>query len=77
MLSNIEGTAITGIKIPGIVHEFSTITNVREDYLKSLNIKQIVLSGKKEMPSFGYVSVQGPGVITANSIKLMMTTLKL
>jgi DNA-directed RNA polymerase subunit alpha len=70
MLSNIEGTAITGIKIPGIVHEFSTIPNVREDLLEIfLNIKQIVLSGKKETPSFGYVSVQGPGVITANSIK--------
>jgi DNA-directed RNA polymerase subunit alpha len=70
MLSNIEGTAITGIKIPGIVHEFSTIPNVREDLLEIfLNLKQIVLSGKKETPSFGHVSVQGPGVITANLIK--------
>ena len=47
MLSNIEGTAITGIKIPGIVHEFSTIPNVREDLLEIfLNLKQIVLSSK-------------------------------
>jgi len=73
MLSNIEGTAITGIKIPGIVHEFSTIPDVREDLLEIfLNLKQIVLSSKnlkKDTPSFGYVSVQGPGVITANSIK--------
>jgi DNA-directed RNA polymerase subunit alpha len=70
MLSNIEGTAITGIKIPGIVHEFSTIPNVREDLLEIfLNLKQVVLSGKKETPSFGHVSVQGPGVITANLIK--------
>jgi len=73
MLSNIEGTAITGIKIPGIVHEFSTIPDVREDLLEIfLNLKQIVLSSKnlkKDTPSFAYVSVQGPGVITANSIK--------
>ena len=70
MLSNIEGTAITGIKISGIVHEFSTIPNVREDLLEIfLNLKQVVLSGKKETPSFGHVSVQGPGVITANLIK--------
>ena len=32
LLSNLEGTAITGIKIPGIAHEFSTLT-VRENLM--------------------------------------------
>jgi DNA-directed RNA polymerase subunit alpha len=70
LLSNIEGTALTAIKIPGIAHEFSTIPNVREDVLEIfLNLKQIVLSSYKKTPSLGYASIQGPGVITASSIK--------
>jgi DNA-directed RNA polymerase subunit alpha len=70
LLSDIQGTAITGIKIPGIAHEFSTIPNVREDVLEIfLNLKQIVLHSKKQKPIFGTVSIQGPGVITANSIQ--------
>ena len=34
-----------------------------------LNIKQIVLSGEARNTFFGKVSVTGPGVITASSIK--------
>ena len=49
LLSNLEGTAITGIKIPNIAHEFSTIPDVREDVLEIfLNLKQIVLKSKKQ-----------------------------
>jgi len=29
LLSNLQGLAITGVRITGIDHEFSTITNVR------------------------------------------------
>ena len=70
LLSNLEGTAITGIKIPGVAHEFSTIPNVREDVLEIfLNLKQIVLKSEKQTPIFGTVTIDGPGVITASSIK--------
>ena len=70
LLSNLEGTAITGIKIPGVAHEFSTIPNVREDVLEIfLNLKQIVLKTEKQTPIFGNISIDGPGVITASSIK--------
>ena len=70
LLSNLEGTAITGIRIPGVAHEFSTIPNVREDVLEIfLNLKQIVLKSEKQTPIFGTVSINGPGVITASSIK--------
>ena len=70
LLSNLEGTAITGIKIPGVAHEFSTIPNVREDVLEIfLNLKQIVLKSEKQTPIFGTVTIEGPGVITASSIK--------
>lgn len=70
LLSNLEGTAITGIKIPGIAHEFSTIPNVREDVLEIfLNLKQVVLKSENQKPIFGTVTIEGAGVITASSIK--------
>lgn len=42
LLSSLEGYAITGIKISGVDHEFSTITGVVEDVTEIiLNLKQI------------------------------------
>lgn len=42
LLSSLEGYAITGIKIPDVLHEFSTIEGVREDVAEIiLNFKQI------------------------------------
>ena len=40
LLSSLEGYAITGIKIPGVLHEFSTIEGVKED------VSEIILSLK-------------------------------
>ncbi len=51
LLSSLEGYAITGIKIPGILHEFSTIEGVVEDVAEIiLNLKQVRL--KKVGESF-------------------------
>lgn len=42
LLSSLEGYAITGIKVPGVLHEFSTIPGVREDVTEIiLNLKQV------------------------------------
>ncbi len=42
LLSSLEGYAITGIKIPGILHEFSTIEGVVEDVAEIvLNLKMV------------------------------------
>lgn len=41
LLSSLEGYAITGIKIPGVLHEFSTIDGVIED------VSEIILNLKK------------------------------
>jgi DNA-directed RNA polymerase subunit alpha len=44
LLSSIPGIAITGIKIEGVPHEFSTIKGVKEDFTHIiLNLKQIAL----------------------------------
>jgi len=42
LLSSLEGYTITGIKIPGVLHEFSTIEGVKEDVAEIiLNMKQV------------------------------------
>lgn len=42
LLSSLEGYAITGIKIPGVLHEFSTIEGVVEDVSEMiLNLKMV------------------------------------
>jgi len=42
LLSSLEGYAITGLKIPGVLHEFSTIEGVKEDVAEIiLNLKQV------------------------------------
>jgi DNA-directed RNA polymerase subunit alpha len=44
LLSSLEGYAITGIKIPGVLHEFSTIEGVMEDVTEIiLNLKGVRL----------------------------------
>lgn len=44
LLSSLEGYAIISIKIPGVLHEFSTIEGVREDLVEIiLNLKQVRL----------------------------------
>lgn len=69
LLSNLEGTAITAIKIPGASHEFSTISGIREDILEILlNLKQIILKTNEKKQISGKINLRGPGIITASSI---------
>jgi DNA-directed RNA polymerase subunit alpha len=71
LLSDLEGTAITAVKINGIKSEFSVIPGVREDVLELiLNLKQIKFRGLLETPFFASVKVQGPSIITSSSINL-------
>ena len=73
LLGDLEGTAISEVRIAGITHEFSSIPGVREDILEILlNLKGIVLKKKEslnEIPA-GRLKVQGPSVITAGLIQL-------
>ena len=62
LLSNLEGAAITAIKIPGAAHEFGTIPGIREDILEILlNIKQIILKTAEKEPFSGKIIAKGPG----------------
>ena len=71
MLSSLPGTAVSRIKIDGVLHEFSSIPGVKEDVteivmnVKSLSIKNT--SGNEE-PKTAYIDFAGDGIITAADI---------
>ena len=51
LLSSLEGYAVTGIKIPGVQHEFSTLDGIVEDVSEIiLNLKTIRLKSLTENP---------------------------
>jgi len=71
LLSDLGGVAITAVRIAGISHEFSVIPGVREDILEILlNLKGIVFRSDRKSPQFGRLKIQGPAVVTADSIQL-------
>ena len=71
LLNDLGGVAISAVRIAGVSHEFSTIPGVREDILEILlNLKGIVIKSKTQTPEFGRLKIQGPVVVTADSIQL-------
>ena len=71
LLSNLQGIAITGVRINGIDHEFSTIPYVKEDVVDILlNLKQIVFTGTIVEPTLVRLRAQNNGIVTANNIEL-------
>lgn len=71
LLSNLEGTAVTALRIGGVNHEFATIPGVREDALEIiLNMKEIVLKSFTSQPQIGRLVATGPGQVTAAQFDL-------
>ncbi len=71
LLSNLEGAAVTAIRIAGVNHEFATIGGVREDVLEiMLNMKQIVLKTHSNQPLIGRLSSTTAGAVTASQFDL-------
>ena len=70
LLSSIEGTAITSIKIDGIQHEFSAVPGVMEDVPQIiLNIKKLVLKSHFKIPKPIFIDANKKGEVTAKDIK--------
>ena len=70
LLSSLPGAAATSVKIDGVMHEFSTITGVKEDVTELiLNIKNIAVKLFSETPKICYIEAEGPCEITAGDIK--------
>ncbi|MFS8867115.1 DNA-directed RNA polymerase subunit alpha [Synechococcus sp. H65.1] len=71
LLSNLEGTAVTAVRIAGVTHEFSTVPGVREDVMEILlNMKELVLRSSSPEPQVGRLVAQGPGEVTAEKLQL-------
>lgn len=69
MLSSLPGSAITSVKIDGVLHEFSTIEGVAEDILEIiLNLKKVVFKVYDDGPKTVYIQAQGEKEVTAADI---------
>src|SRR5215207_4340014 len=69
LLSSLQGAAVTSIKMDGVLHEFSSLTGVREDVTDIvLNVKQIALRMEGEGPKRLQLSATGPVDVTAGMI---------
>ncbi len=70
LLSSLEGYAVTGIKIPGVQHEFSTLDGIVEDVseiilnLKTIRFKSLIESPEKSI----VVSFNKKGTMTGADI---------
>jgi DNA-directed RNA polymerase subunit alpha len=70
LLSSIEGTAVTKIKINNVNHEFSTIPGVLQDVTDIvLNVKGLTISMDDEGPKTMRLAAEGPGDVTAELIE--------
>jgi DNA-directed RNA polymerase subunit alpha len=69
LLSSIQGSAVTSVKIDGVLHEFSTITGVKEDVTEIvLNLKGIELKMHTYEPQVLRVSAAGECDVKAGDI---------
>jgi DNA-directed RNA polymerase subunit alpha len=69
LLSSLQGSAITAIKVEGVLHEFSTIDGVVEDVTDViLNLKGVLLKMEGYEPSTLILEKEGEGPVTAGDI---------
>lgn len=69
LLSSIEGSAVTSIKVDGAEHEFSTVPGVMESVAEMiLNIKQLVIRSHSKIAKTVYLKFDKKGEITAGDI---------
>ncbi|MBO4900535.1 MAG: DNA-directed RNA polymerase subunit alpha [Lachnospiraceae bacterium] len=72
MLSSLPGSAVSQIKIEGVLHEFSSIEGVKEDVTEIvMNIKGLVIQNNSESnePKVAYIEYEGEGVVTGADIQ--------
>jgi DNA-directed RNA polymerase subunit alpha len=69
LLSSLEGSAVTHVKIQGVQHEISTIPGVVEDVTDIvLNLKSLVVKNASEQPQTIRIDRHEKGVVTAANI---------
>ena len=71
LLSSLQGTAITAVKIETALHEFTTIPDVVEDVTDIvLNLKEVLLKSVDSKPRVLRLDKDGEGKVTASDIAL-------
>lgn len=72
LLSSIEGAAVTSVRIPGVLHEFSSIEGIKEDVVDILlNIKKLRFKLYSDEEKVVSINVSGPKRITGEDIQLV------
>lgn len=72
MLSSLPGSAVSQVKIDGVLHEFSSISGVKEDVTEIImNVKSLAIKNNSDTnePMTAYIEFEGEGVITAADIQ--------
>jgi len=70
LLSSIEGTAVTSVKIQGVKHEFSSLDGMKEDVTDVvLALKRLRIRFHTEDPKVLTIEKKGPGQVTGADVK--------
>lgn len=70
LLSSISGAAITAVRVDGVVHEFTTVSGVKEDMIELLmNVKHIPVRSFSAEFRILHLEAKGPKVVTAADIQ--------
>lgn len=73
MLSSLPGSAVSQIKIDGVLHEFSSIPGVKEDVTEIvMNVKSLEIKNNSETnePKIAYIEYEGEGTVRASDIQV-------
>jgi DNA-directed RNA polymerase subunit alpha len=70
LLSSLEGAAVTAVKMPKALHEFSSINGVKEDVINIiLNIKKLRFTFHGEGTKVGTIDAKGPATVKGKDLK--------
>jgi len=70
LLSSLQGAAISGVRVDGVLHEFSTLPGVREDVTDIvLNLKEVLLRLNDGNDAAARIEAKGPCEVKAGDIK--------
>ena len=75
MLSSLPGSAISQVKIDGVLHEFSSIPGVKEDVTEIImNLKSLAIKNTSETdePKTAYIEFEGEGVMSLSNMAMMV-----
>ena len=73
MLSSLPGSAVSQVKVEGVLHEFSFIPGVKEDVTEIImNIKNLAIKNNSESnePKIAVIDFEGEGVVKASDIRV-------